>query len=172
MTIVLILDNEFMVAIETFLDEPSLLILALMYATSTFFGIYAYMLMIQQVGGVGTALVSTLRKVGTVVLSFVSQGRVFSWGYGFGGLFIVGSILLQKLRPLQKKKKKKKGKDFSDENLQGLQEMRSAAGSDLGKTSVLNVDVDVVEKDLLRSPRSRANSSPRNSFDQTTFSKV
>ena len=79
------------------IQRPNIVLLICMYGSSTFAGIFAYLSMVKEVGGVGTALVSTLRKVGTVVLSFVLQGRVFSWGYAMGGGMIVGSLLLQKV---------------------------------------------------------------------------
>ena len=79
------------------IQRPNIVLLICMYGGSTFAGIFAYLSMVKEVGGVGTALVSTLRKVGTVVLSFVLQGRVFSWGYAMGGGMIVGSLLLQKV---------------------------------------------------------------------------
>ena len=69
----------------------------MLYALSTFCGVFAYMLMVKDVGGVGTALVSTLRKILTVVLSFLANGHRFSWGYASGGAMIVASVLVEKV---------------------------------------------------------------------------
>jgi len=80
-----------------FQETPGLLAVAMMYAFSTFCGVYAYMLMVKDVGGVGTALVSTMRKILTVVLSFVANGHSFSWGYASGGAMVVASVLMEKL---------------------------------------------------------------------------
>ena len=61
------------------------------YGASAFCGIFAYMMMVKEAGGVGTTVVSTLRKVLTVALSFVASGRHFTFGYGLGGAMIVVS---------------------------------------------------------------------------------
>ena len=91
------LTGEMVAVLPYFYTHPMVLLFVVLYATSTFLGIYSYMLMVKEVGGVGTALVSTLRKVATVVLSFILQGRVFSWGYAVGGGMIVASVMLDKV---------------------------------------------------------------------------
>ena len=54
------------------------------------------MLMVKDVGGVGTALVSTLRKIFTVILSFVVNGHQFTLGYASGGAMVVAAIIVSK----------------------------------------------------------------------------
>ena len=56
-----------------------------------FFSLHVFFL------GVGTALVSTLRKVATVMLSFIVHGRNFNVGYAMGGGMIVAALLVSKL---------------------------------------------------------------------------
>jgi drug/metabolite transporter (DMT)-like permease len=97
MFILITITGELFIIIPYVAENPVILFFISFYGTSTFIGIFAYMCMVKEVGGVGTALVSTLRKVCTVVLSFILQGRPFSWGYAVGGLMIVVSLLLEKV---------------------------------------------------------------------------
>ena len=109
MLVLLMLTGEMVAVVPYFYTHPMVLFFVVMYATSTFLGIYSYMLMVKEVGGVGTALVSTLRKVATVVLSFILQGRVFSWGYAVGGGMIVASVMLDKVVKARMKRRSGSG---------------------------------------------------------------
>jgi drug/metabolite transporter (DMT)-like permease len=92
-----VLTGEMGQSYRCFVESPGILAVAMLYALSTFCGVFAYMLMVKDVGGVGTALVSTLRKILTVVLSFLANGHRFSWGYASGGAMIVASVLVEKV---------------------------------------------------------------------------
>ena len=109
MVVLLMLTGEMVAVVPYFYTHPMVLFFVVMYATSTFLGIYSYMLMVKEVGGVGTALVSTVRKVATVVLSFILQGRVFSWGYAVGGGMIVASVMLDKVVKARMKRRSGSG---------------------------------------------------------------
>ena len=95
--VVACLMGEMAQAYTYFIEEPGIAAIAMLYASSTFFGVFAYMLMVKEVGGVGTTLVSTLRKILTVVLSFAANGHRFSWEYASGGGMVVAALLISKL---------------------------------------------------------------------------
>ena len=88
--------GQLLPAVLLFWTDWGVFFLMCFYGASAFCGIFAYMMMVKEAGGVGTTVVSTLRKVLTVALSFVASGRHFTQGYAFGGAMIVGALLLAK----------------------------------------------------------------------------
>ena len=73
---------------------PFLLAVLGLYGACSYFGI-AFLLMLIQVWGSGVAVaVSTLRKVVTVVISFLAFPKQCSWGFLVSGAAVLGSIAI------------------------------------------------------------------------------
>ena len=74
---IFIISNGVSDIINSLLSQPDIFLMTIFCASSTFVGVSCYLKLVKLIGGVNTTIVSTLRKVFTIILSFLFFPKPF-----------------------------------------------------------------------------------------------
>ena len=91
---------EFIMMCETY---PLLLPYLIMIGTCLSIAVYAYTRLIQESGSVFAVSIATLRKVATMILSYIVFPKPLSYLHMISGVFVLGGIMLSSYTPKHRK---------------------------------------------------------------------
>jgi adenosine 3'-phospho 5'-phosphosulfate transporter B3 len=118
MTLYMLFTGELAMAVAfTFLSQYNMLLM-LMYTILAYVAIYYHMTLVQEFGGISAVLVGNVRKVISIVLSFLVFPKPFSWLYVAGGVLVFGGLVWSDMIKEQSKGSEKR--KHSNIELMGL----------------------------------------------------
>ena len=101
---IFIISNGVSDIINSLLSQPDIFLMTIFCASSTFVGVSCYLKLVKLIGGVNTTIVSTLRKVFTIILSFLFFPKPFGiYHFIYASLVFVPLFAGAYLKDKQKK---------------------------------------------------------------------
>jgi len=147
MTISTLASGDLIGAVEHALRDDQLLFYIIVYTSISYVAISSYMAIVKRFGGVVAICLTTLRKVMTLVLSFMLFPKEFSWyyvggaGLVLGGLFAAAMIKQKKRKEMEQQETKplisgdlERGDDASVSSVQSSSSVRSSSSAHSSST--------------------------------------
>jgi len=94
-------------------DTPRALPLLIMFSITTYAGVASYLRLVSNFSGVTAVLVTTTRKIFTVVLSYMLFPKVLAWGHVGSGLMVLSGVFLNEVARRADKKSHKPPSDMT-----------------------------------------------------------
>jgi len=103
MTCTTYLSGDLVGIIRHAMRDRQLALYMLVYTSVAYIAISCHMNVVKRFGGVVAVCVATARKGMTLVLSFVLFPKAFSWYYVWGGLLVLGGLMISSLMKIREK---------------------------------------------------------------------
>ena len=103
MTLTTLVSGDLFGFLKLILDEPHLIPYFCVYIVLSFIAISFFMQIVKRFGAVTGVLAAAVRKVMTLIFSFLLFPSVFSWLYVIGSGLVLGGVLLSSLIKIKRK---------------------------------------------------------------------